>query len=167
MAGLPWLAKYSGETTQQLLALEGSYRTDSIVVTFERAIYIKLEREGGESLSIPKMVIVAIEALEREVNNGGYDQFFVNPSAQYAPIIVDALKRVDCPKATAVAQRAIEALELPELSAAAIEAAMQADNDERDAKLGEYDKTFFAYEEDLAGNLFRYIRANQDSIRIP
>ena len=33
-----WFDAYGGQTTEQLLALEGEYRTDSLVLAFEQAI---------------------------------------------------------------------------------------------------------------------------------
>jgi hypothetical protein len=38
---------------------------------------------------------MAVESLEREVNNGGYDQFFVN-AAEYTPVIADSLSAIGC-----------------------------------------------------------------------
>lgn len=65
----------SGQTVEQLLSLEGKSRIDSLVLAFEQAISQKAERTGNEGLSYPERVVLAVEALEREVNNGGYAQF--------------------------------------------------------------------------------------------
>jgi hypothetical protein len=167
MSSWPWY-RTPAQTTEELLDLDdGQHRIDLIVMTFEDLLLGKLAREGRANLSTAEITVLAIEALEREVNNGGFHQFFSNSSVEFVSVLVDSLERSGCPKAAAIAQRAIDTLELPELSAAAIEAAMQTDNDERDAKLHECDEAFFAYEEDLAGNLFNYMRTNQPSIRIP
>jgi hypothetical protein len=48
-------------------------------------------------------------ALQREVNNGGYDQFFVNSSRKYAPKIVNALQRIGCDAVAAITADAIGA----------------------------------------------------------
>jgi len=77
--------------TEQLLALEGKYRIESPVHAFEQGISQKAEREGRQSLTEEERIVLAVEALEREVNNGGYDQFFVNSSREFARIIVGAL----------------------------------------------------------------------------
>ena len=110
--GLKWLEGYSGESTEQLLSLEGKYRTDSLVLAFEEGINQKAEREGTRSLTIEERIVLAVEALEREVNNGGYDQFFVNSSREFTPIMVGALKRIGCNKTASITQKAIEALGL-------------------------------------------------------
>lgn len=76
---------YDGQTTDELLALETTYRTDSLVLAFEAAL--RLEPDPAK-LSREETWILAIEALEREVNNGGYDQFFLNSSGKLISIIV-------------------------------------------------------------------------------
>ncbi len=70
MPDLQWLDRYSGETVDELLALEGKYRIDSLVLAFEQAIDQKAARVGGEYLTDVERIILAVEALEREVNNG-------------------------------------------------------------------------------------------------
>ena len=162
MMALPWFGKYSGESTEQLLALEGKFRTDSLVVAFEQAIQSKVFRDGGD-VSVPERVVLAIESLEQEVNNGGYDQFFRNSSIQYAPTLVDALARAGCPKAAAVAERAIRSLGLDVVSVESIQAAMEVGSEERDMALNPCDQEFYEYQEDLAGKVLDYIRYNRDA----
>src|SRR5262249_52433074 len=107
MPDLQWLDRYNGETFDELVALEGTYRTDSLVLAFEQAMDQKAARVGENKLTAEERVILAIEALEREVNNGGYGQFFVN-TPEYAPIIVDALRRIGCPKVAEITDRAVK-----------------------------------------------------------
>jgi hypothetical protein len=38
MYDLKWLEGYSGQTTEELIALEGEYRIDSLVLAFEQAL---------------------------------------------------------------------------------------------------------------------------------
>jgi Domain of unknown function (DUF4375) len=96
----------------------------SLVLAFEQAIDQKAVRDGEGGLSVEERIILAIEALEREVNNGGYHQFFVNSSRGFAPMIVQALVRIGCPRTAEITQRAIDAFHLPSLSAEAIDAAV-------------------------------------------
>jgi hypothetical protein len=88
MPDLKWLDGYSGQTTNELLVLEGGCRIDSLVLVFEEALNQKVARNGDGGLTTEERVVLAIEALEREVNNGGYRLFFV-------PIIVQALERIE------------------------------------------------------------------------
>ncbi len=49
--------------------------------------------------------MLAVEALEREVNNGGYSQFFANASNQFAGSIVEPA-RIDCARTAEITQQA-------------------------------------------------------------
>jgi uncharacterized protein DUF4375 len=141
---LPWL-DYGGQTTDELLALADAYRTDSIVAAFEEALDRKAE--AARSLSGPEQVVLAVEALEREVNNGGFSQFFFNSSRQYCDRVVGALEQIGCPKAAAITRRAVAAA-----------------GDEE--TLDRCDHEYYAAGEDIAGRLLEFIRANRSDIRL-
>jgi hypothetical protein len=106
MPELLWLDGYCGQTVEELIALESKYRIESLVLAFECALGKKAARLGRESLSDEESIILAVEALEREVNNGGYDQYFFN-TPEYAPMIVRALQRIGCPKTAEITQNAL------------------------------------------------------------
>jgi hypothetical protein len=99
--------------------------------------------------------VLAVEALEREVNNGGYDQFFRNPSRQFAPTVVGALQRIGCNRTASITQRAIKALGLEDLTLDAIETV---------AKLNRCDDAYYKDAEPIADRLFAFIKANQVAI---
>lgn len=162
-----WLDAYAGQTTDELIALQGEYRTDSLVLAFEQALDQKAERVGREGLTREELVILAIEALEREVNNGGYNQFFINSSKEYAAVVVDALKRIGCAETAQLTQRAIEALGIEgPVTIAAIDRVMENEDSERDDKLGACDEHYFDVAGDLAGPLLEFIKGNKDKITL-
>jgi hypothetical protein len=164
--GPKWLDGYSGESAEQLLSLEGKYRTDSLVLAFEQGINQKAEREGAQSLTTEERIVLAVEALEREVNNGGYDQFFVNSSREFAPIIVGALQRIGCKKTANITQKAIEALGISDLRSDAIDAVICARDERRAAKLNRCDDSYYKSAEPIAERLFAFIKANRASINL-
>jgi hypothetical protein len=165
MRQFEFLDDYSGESTEELIALEGKYRIDSLILAFEQAIDQKANKIGLKELTNEERIILAVEALEREVNNGGYSQFFINPSQEYAPIIEDALIKIGCPETAKLTRRAIEALELPgPVTTEAVEKAIFTENQARDDKLNECDELYYKGDEDIAGNLFEFIKNNKDRI---
>jgi hypothetical protein len=167
MADLKWLDKYSGQSTDELIALEGEYRTDSLVCAFEQAIDQKAARVGPRGLSDEERIVLAVEALEREVNNGGYDQYFVNSSSEFAPMIVEALNRIGCREAASVTQDAISALGLQgPVSAEAIADAMAEESDERDTSLHVCDDSYYERVGDLSKPLLEFIKVNRERIRL-
>ena len=168
MATLPFLEAYAGQTTDELIALEGQYRVDSIVAAFEEALLRQEDRLGADALTTAEWTILAIEAMEREVNNGGYDQFFRNSSREHAAILVEALRSIRCPQVADISRRAIDALQLDgPPTPDRIEAALDEDRGGRDAELGALDDEYYAAGEDIAGNLFAFIRQHADQIRLP
>jgi hypothetical protein len=166
MADLQWLDHYSGQTLEELLAMASGYRVDSLVVALEQALSQKAALGGEQELSEEERIVLAVEALEREMNGGGYNQFFTNSSGEYVPIIVDSLLRIGCPDTAAITESAIEALEVEDLSPEALEAACEAENEARDEALDECDGLYYGAGEDIAGQLFEFVRDNQDAIQL-
>ncbi len=167
MEGLKWLDGYAGQSVDELIAFEGQYRTDSIVLAFEEAVQQKLARLGDASLSDAERVIQSIEALEREVNNGGYSQFFVNSSKEFSAIIVAALKTIGCPETAALTQDAINALGIEgPISIEAVDRVMDKEDEEREEKLNDCDNRYYEAAGDLADPLLEFIKTNRDKINI-
>jgi Domain of unknown function (DUF4375) len=163
MSNLAWLDSYSGETVAGLIGLAATHRIDSIVLAFEQALDTKAARVGEANLSSAERIVLAIEAFEREVNNGGFKLFFTNSSREYAPIIVDALLRIGCPKTADITKRAVEIEQATPLADARGQAIA---NPERDRALNECNGHFFKAMEDIAQHLFEFIKSNQAQIEL-
>jgi hypothetical protein len=161
-----WLESYSGQNTEQLLSLEGEYRADSLVAAFEQAIDQKSAAHGFHSLTLEEQFVLAVEALEREVNNGGYSQFFTNSSAEHCLNIVIGLERIGCPKTADITKQALNALNVPRLNAETIHASMATESDARDDALSECDDLYYDSGEDIAGQLFAFIKINKSAIKL-
>jgi len=165
----PWLNGYGGQTTAELISLADTHRVDSVVVAFDEAITAKAERLGATTLTTPEQVILAVEAIEREVNNGGFDQLFRNSSKEHATNYVSALEAIGRPDVADLAKQAIAALRLGKrpLTIEAIDRAMDKDSDARDEKFEELDDRYFAVAGDLAPALLAFIKANSANVSLP
>jgi hypothetical protein len=163
-----WLHGYDGQSTQALLALDGEYRTDSVVTVFEQAIQQKAERLGGlAALTDEERVVLAVEALERGVNNDGYDGLF-RYSAVHVPGLVAGLSAIGADEVAALTQRAIDILAIDgPVTPEAVEAVMDRNDAGRDARLSECDDEYYRSAGDLAGPVLAYVRANQGRIVLP
>ncbi len=109
--------------------------------------------------SLPQKVFSTIWAVESEVNNGGFSQYFLNSSAESAPFVVEALETIGAPKTANICIRAI-ATAFPSGLPAPVEAIrlVAADfPDETLEKLETLDQEFLAYPHDLTDLLFAYI----------
>jgi hypothetical protein len=158
-----FLDGYGGQTLQQLIALRSSHRIDSLVLAVEQALLQKPET----ALTEPERVVIAVEAMEREVNNGGYGQFFLN-SPRESEFIVRALELIGCPKTAAISSDAIAALALPEgFDSKTVERAVSKLSDAALGELAECDSRYYANGETIDERLFSYIERHQNEIRIP
>jgi hypothetical protein len=160
---LPWL-DYTGQTTEELLACKTSHRIDSLLCAFEYAIQAKLAAQGDQGITAEEELVLAVRALDREVNNGGDHQFFVNSSRRFAPIIVSCLRRIHCDATAAIAERAIAALSLPTLSVEAIAATIYA-KDPDDTVLNACDQEFYHLYE-IAPKLFAFVEEHQSQFQL-
>ena len=159
-----FLNGYGGQTTAELLALRDRYRTDSLVLAFELALELKAEQA---SLSHAEQHVLAIEALEREVNNGGYGQFFLNASRVHVPLVVEALFAIGCPKTARITRGAIAALKLPEpLAVERLEARLLEDDLDLRRALLACDERYLATGEAIADQLFAWIAGHAADIVI-
>jgi len=167
MTNKPFLPGYSGETIDQLLELEGRYRRDSVVLAVEQAITQKRARLGDSHISDAEWVVLSVEALEREANNGGYHQFFFNPSNEFVGRIENDLRRIGWTEVADLTSQAIAALELPELVPSAIQDRVVVEDDRLEEALNDLDAAYYTLAEDVALRLLIFIRENRESFTIP
>jgi hypothetical protein len=160
----PFLEGYHGQTVLELIAMKETYRVDSLVLAVEQAV----GRKPPETLTEAERVVLAVEAMEREVNNGGYHQFFFN-SGEFTGFLVRALELIGCPNAAAISADAIAVLELPEgVDRDAVQQQVAFElSDEAEERLNECDSRYFGNDEDIEQQLFGYIEQNQHEIQIP
>lgn len=162
-----FLEEYGGQSAGELIAMQSRYRIDSLLGAMHMALEGRLSRGDPAGLSEAEFTLLAIEDLQREVNNGGYHQFFLNASARSAHGIVAALERIACAEHAAIAGDALRAAGItPDMDADAISA--QAAGLEEDAMdlLGKCDRRFYGCRESLDGRLFDYVVANRTEIRL-
>jgi hypothetical protein len=158
-------SEYSRQTLEELLSLEGKTRTDFLVMACEDAIQQKIVRVGKENLTQAEITVVAVEALEREVNNGGYDQFFVNSSRNFVWTIVDSLKRIGCEKTARITDQAIAALGITDLTPEAIEKVMAKESIKRRKKFNQCNDAYYQSGESIEDGIFGFIKANKAGIK--
>src|SRR5260370_32821575 len=139
---IPWL-DYTGQDTSQILACKGTHRIDSLLCALEQAIQLRQQRSPDIATTPEQRTLLAIRALKREVNNGGYHQFFVNSSREYALTVVPALETIGCDTTAALTQKALDALSLHPLTLKAIEDSIFKPNSERDRALDALYQQFY------------------------
>jgi hypothetical protein len=165
LADLGWLDGYTGQSVDELLSYEGTDQAHSILFALETAIDEKLKSTGPIKATGVEAIIQSVLALDREVNNGGYDQYFRNDSRKYAPSVVNHLVILGRTEIADITQRALDSLGCPGISVAAIEEVMQNEDVQRDRALNRCDLAFYE-QKGLAESLLAYVKAHQDGIKI-
>ena len=158
--------EYSGQTTDEILACSETHDHISLLFAFEWGLQARARAIGGEDkLNDEERLVLSVLALDREVNNGGFDQYFRNSSHRFAPTIVDDLQRIGCNEKAAITARAIDALKLDQVSVAKLEKVMSSEDPSRDKAFSNCDTDFYRLADD-AEKLFAFITANRDRIRV-
>lgn len=160
----PWL-EYTGQDTAEILAHKATHRIDSLLCALEQAIQLRQSRFPALAASPEEQALLAVMALQREVNNGGYHQFFVNSSRQYAPTIVLALERIGCLTIAALTQEALQALNLDSPTVTHVEQSIAKSDPERDNILNGLDQQFYRTFE-IEPKLFAFVEAHQQAFAI-
>ena len=155
---------YAGQSAAELLALEGKYRTESLCRAFEAA----LQKKAGTAvdLSDEELVVLAVEAVEREVNNGGYRQFFVNASHVFSLICVASLTRIGCVEKASITKKAIEALKVKTVTPRGVQKAIMKENPLRDETLDACNNAYYNSGEPVADRLFAFVKQNAGQFKL-
>jgi len=120
-----------------------------------------------KSLTQSERNIVYIEELEREVNNGGLDQFFVNSSGDYAEETINALKQIRSVRFLKILETAVEQFpnaKPPKDRDERLEV-MERIEDKTASIWNALDDEFYKYDEDIYSLMIEYIRANIKEFR--
>ena len=168
MTALAWLEAYRGESVDELVALASEYRIDSLLVALETALLGRAEKLGLACLSEAERTVVAIEALEREVNNGGFHQFFLN-APEHVAEIVPALLRIGCAIPAEISQCAIAHLGLgTNFSPEQVRQALEQDvvGNLVEVLSDQCDQHYYTSDEPIADRLFAYVCTNRWAIRL-
>jgi hypothetical protein len=132
---------------------------NGILIDLSESDKTKFGKEDFEAQSIPQKVFSSIWAVESEVNNGGFSQYFSNDSSETAGFLVGAMDAIGAPQTADICKRAIAAAfpnGLPS-DPQAISSAAADFPEETEEKLGALDNEFFKYPHNLTDLLFAYV----------
>lgn len=148
--------------------LEQSVYPEDAIMELDSIINTKSNYGGDISaLTEGEKVILFVENLEREVNNGGFDQFFFNSSGNYAHETLDALKRIGANEIAGLLAKAIAVW--PDATVPNNETLRREQHerisDHKRAIWNACDEVFYQSKEYLAELLVDYINAHLDEFK--
>ena len=132
---------------------------NEILIDLSESERTKFGKEDFAIQSAPQKVFSSVWAVESEVNNGGFSQYFLNSSAETAVFLVDALETIGAPKTADICRRALDCAFPGGLPPTAAEISSQAAEFSEGtlAQLDAVDAEFFAYPHDLTELLYAYV----------
>jgi hypothetical protein len=123
--------------------------------------------ENPDSLSQPEKNICYIEDLEREVNNGGFGQFFLNSPGDNTEETIHALKEIGSKRFLSLLESATQQFpsgKVPRDRDERLEV-MEQIEEKAEAAWSALDDQFYMYDEDIHGLLVAYIQKNIKDFR--
>ena len=145
----------------EILAIEDPTR---FAIALSNHVYGREGPGGFSGLSEAEQTVYCIDGLEREVNNGGFAQFFFNSAGDQARETVAALRRIGAAHTAELVERAMGPFGPTGPSADRDERATQLDRigDSAEALWYELDDGFYEYKDDLTDLLRSYVRSRRD-----
>ena len=128
--------------------------------------YLCNKSDYGEKISLlseAEKIIYLEQAFECEINNGGFDQFFFNPSGDYTYETLEALKSISADKTALILEKAISIFgkkKIPSDQTDRQNLLEKIENEKTADILDECDEKFYAYEDDLSALCLKYIEQN-------
>jgi hypothetical protein len=110
-------------------------------------------------------VFSAIWALESQVNNGGFEQYFASGDGDTATFAPTALRAIGANKCAAIVENALHTVSRYDLPAdqAKRQEIIDSLSDEVCEKLNEIDAEFFEYPDNLSDLLYAFVQSHPDT----
>jgi hypothetical protein len=137
---------------------------NNILISLSESDKTQFGKQDFASQSAPQRVFSSIWALESEVNNGGFSQYFLNDSCETAAFVAEALDTIGASQTADICRRAIATAfpaGLPP-TPEAISTAAADFPDEVLEQLQPLDNEFFAYPHNLTELLFAYVSKHRE-----
>ncbi len=132
---------------------------NNILISLSESDKTQFGKQDFATQSAPQQVFSSVWAVEAEVNNGGFSQYFLNDSCETAVFVAKGLDTIGAPRTADICRRAIATAfpaGLPP-TPKAISTAAADFPDEVLEQLGALDNEFFAYPHNLTDLLFAYV----------
>lgn len=130
--------------------------------TLVEGIQAREAASGFDSLSPAEQVFTCVWDLEAEINNGGFEQYFVNDAGAHAHQTPDALRAIGAARTASIVEQANSVFgpEGPPVDQTAREALIDELDDSALQRFEELDSAFLEYDDDLSALLSAYMQAN-------
>jgi hypothetical protein len=126
------------------------------------SIQAKERTTGYESLTPAEQVFFCVWELEAEINNGGFEQFYLNSSGDIAAYVPDALRAIGATHTASLVDQAnaVVGSDGPPTDRDARTKLVEALDDSALDRFEQLDAAFLEYKDNLSALLAEYMKAN-------
>jgi len=119
--------------------------------------------EEIERLTESQKIVLLVENLETEINNGGFNQFFFNSSGDFTHETITALKTIKAFKTADIVSKSISVWPNQNVPKERVRRQAILENivEKADVVWNECDEEFYKYEDNITKLLFDYVKANK------
>ncbi len=122
--------------------------------------------EYGQNLSklnSSQQLVIVIENLEREINNGGFNQFYLNSSGNHSKETISYLNKIGANKTAEIVEKANSEWPNKQVPKDRIEriAILETIVEKAEPVWEECDQIFYEYQDDIAGLLMNFVKKNR------
>ena len=139
----------------------------AFAIALSDLVFQRCDRDGFEALSAAESVAYCVDALEREVNNGGFEQFFGNSSGDTSAETLAALEKIGARQAAELLRSALSPFPngAPPKDRDGRCELIDAMSDEVRSQWGELDARFWDYPDDLTSLMRQFVNAHRSEFR--
>ena len=120
------------------------------------------ENNSLENLTESEKTFVYVDILEREVNNGGFDQFFYNSSGEFTHEILEAYQKIGADKTADLINRAIKLFPtLPVPKNWELRQEILLEKESNSELWNELDSEFYKYEDNISDLIINFVKKNK------
>lgn len=119
-----------------------------------------------EELSEAEQVFITVRELDERVADGGFRQYFEEPSGDHAARVLEALEEIGADQAARLVERAMSVFGVDgvPLDQESRIAALESLSESAFLLLEELDSEYVEYPDDLVGLLYDYVQSNKATI---
>lgn len=132
-------------------------------IALSNLVFGRYEAVGFAGLQPAERIVHCVDGLERDVNNGGFSQFFFNSPGDYSQETLAALQQIGAEHTARLVQRAMSVFPdgRPSPDRSQRQDQLDALGEEQAAVFDDVDGQFYEYRDDLTSLVRAYVRAHQ------
>ncbi len=150
--------------TNQILSIPDSTKK---IIALHDYVFNFVQNKGVTNLSDTEKVIFCVEELEKEINNGGFNQWFFNSSADYWYETITALEKIEADNTSDLVKQALTVFPNSEPPKDAVSRQKLVNNlsDKQNDLLNSLDQQFYKYEDNISALLMHFVEQHKEDIK--